>query len=155
MQVDQYVYFALKSHRTPAADMTAFLGIEPDEVMVRGSKRASPPVPVVHAWQVVCREPGRRVDEQAACVLARLLPHTERIVDLAHRLDAETEDGTGSAVLEIVRHLGRTEAVPPVFGAPGLLGWWLDRDALAFLAATGASLDVDEYDMTPAPHEEL
>lgn len=151
MQVDQYVCFALKSHRTPAADMTAFLGIEPDEVMVRGSKRASPPIPVVHAWQAVCREPGRRVDEQAACVLARLVPHTARIADLARRLDAEVEDGEGSAVLEVVRRLRASEDTPP---AADLLGWFLDRDALAFLAATGASLDVDEYDMTAAPDEE-
>lgn len=104
---------------------------------------------------MVCRKPGRRVDEQAACVLARLVPHTERIADLAHRLDAEVEDGEGSAVPEIVRYLGRTEGAPANPDTPGLLGWWLDRDALAFLAATGASLDVDEYDMTPAPDEEL
>ncbi|MGA4538646.1 DUF4279 domain-containing protein [Uniformispora flossi] len=151
MQVDQYVYFALKSRSTPAAAMTAFLGIEPDEVMVRGTKLPSPPVPVVHAWMVVCREPGRRVDHQAACVLARLIPHTERIADLARRLDAEVEDGEGSAVLEVVRYLRPTEDTPT---AANLLGWWLDRDALAFLAATGASLDVDEYDMTPGPDEE-
>ncbi|WP_345674697.1 DUF4279 domain-containing protein [Yinghuangia aomiensis] len=152
MQVEQYVYFALKSHRTPAADMTAFLGIEPDEVVVRGSKRASPARPVVHAWQVACREPGRRVDEQAACVLARLVPHTARIADLARRLDAEAEDGMGSAVLEVVRCLRPAGDTPPV---ANLLGWCLDRGALAFLTATGASLDVDEYDMTPAPDEEL
>ncbi|MFI5764690.1 hypothetical protein ACIA8F_27645 [Streptomyces sp. NPDC051563] len=32
-----------------------------------------------------------------------------------------------------------------------LFGWALDREAIAFLAATGAYLDVDEYDMTPSP----
>ena len=37
-----------------------------------------------------------------------------------------------------------TEAV-----APNLFGWHLDRAALDFLQATGAVLDVDEYDMTP------
>ncbi|WP_329572744.1 hypothetical protein [Kitasatospora sp. NBC_01266] len=30
-----------------------------------------------------------------------------------------------------------------------LFGWHLDRDALDFLAAVDAELDVDEYDMTP------
>ncbi|MER5646015.1 hypothetical protein [Streptosporangium sp. NPDC002524] len=31
---------------------------------------------------------------------------------------------------------------------PDLLGWHLDLDVLCFLTATGAALDVDEYDMT-------
>ncbi|GIF22231.1 hypothetical protein BJ973_002555 [Actinoplanes tereljensis] len=32
---------------------------------------------------------------------------------------------------------------------PNLFGWHLDREVLSFLQATGAVLDVDEYDMTP------
>jgi hypothetical protein len=33
--------------------------------------------------------------------------------------------------------------------SPNLFGWHLDREVLGFLQATGAVLDVDEYDMTP------
>ncbi|MEU1543098.1 DUF4279 domain-containing protein [Actinacidiphila glaucinigra] len=62
MPLSQYVYFALISSRTTAQEITAWLGIEPDETTVRGSRRAdSPTLPVTHRWKVVCREPGLRL----------------------------------------------------------------------------------------------
>ncbi|WP_239145523.1 DUF4279 domain-containing protein [Actinoplanes couchii] len=96
------------------------------------SRRAEPTaVPVDHSWKIVCREPGLRVDEQVASVVGRLVPHSAAI----------------AAVLEIVRCFDRQEAGRAE--APNLLGWHLDRKVLDFLQSTGASLDVDEYDMTP------
>lgn len=84
MPVNQYVYFALSSYSTSATDITAILGLEPDETTVRGSRIATPkPVPVLHCWKIVCREPGLRVDEQIARILERLAPHTEAIAALA------------------------------------------------------------------------
>ncbi|MFG2907668.1 DUF4279 domain-containing protein [Kitasatospora sp. NPDC048286] len=77
MPVDQYVHFALSSLHTSAADMAAVLGLEPDEIMVRGSRIPGPrPIPAAHRWKIVCREPGLCVDEQIARVLERLAPHT-------------------------------------------------------------------------------
>lgn len=65
MPLRQFVYFALFSKHTSVAEMTAVLGIEPDEVSVRGSRFTEPAViPVSHSWKIVCREPGLRVDEQ-------------------------------------------------------------------------------------------
>ncbi|MEU6493855.1 DUF4279 domain-containing protein [Streptomyces sp. NPDC046984] len=151
MPLRQYVYFALSSSRTTAQEMTAWLGIEPDETTVRGSRRAdSPPLPVTHRWKVVCREPGLSVDELVARVLDRLGPHTDRIAELAARLAAEDEE-YGSAVLEVVRYFNDDEATHGAAATvqPNLFGWHLDPDVLRFLAATGAALDVDEYDMTP------
>ncbi|MFG2901744.1 hypothetical protein ACGFZH_32275 [Streptomyces zaomyceticus] len=57
------------------------------------------------------------------------------------------------AVLEVVRHFDEGEPrEEPGRSAyeerPNLFGWCLDRRAIAFLAATGAVLDVDEYDLT-------
>ena len=154
--VNQYVYFALCSHETSAAQMTAALGIAPDETTVRGSRLAEPnPVPVVHRWKVVCREPGLRVDEQITRVLQRLTPHTAAIAALARRLDAEAPPGP-SAVLQVVRYFNdetdqqdRPAHTGTQFQAPNLFGWHLDREVLEFLHATGAVLDIDEYDMTP------
>lgn len=112
------------------------------------------PIPVLHRWQIVCREPGLCVDEQIARVLDRLAPYSDAIAELARRLDAEEQDGP-SAVLEVVRyfrnhtddHLRYRDPVDPT--APwNLFGWHLDRKVLDFLQATGAVLDVDEYDMT-------
>jgi hypothetical protein len=156
----QYVYFALSSRHTSAAEMTAFLGIEPDETTIQGSRSIKPrTIPVAHAWKIICREPGLRVDEQVARIIGRLAPHTERIAALVQRLNAE---GDGhSAVLEIVRYFnededdlaGRATAVPAwrtsTADYPNMFGWHLDRGILDFLSATDAALDVDEYDMTP------
>jgi hypothetical protein len=43
---------------------------------------------------------------------------------------------------------GPPEQRKPRLTASHLLGWHLDRAVLDFLQATGAVLDVDEYDMT-------
>ncbi|MEV0092236.1 DUF4279 domain-containing protein [Streptomyces sp. NPDC050738] len=153
MPLHQYVYFALFSRHTSAAEMAELLGIEPDEVSVRGSRSTHPAViPVEHSWKIVCREPGLRVDEQVAHVLDRLRPHADRIAGLAGQLSAEE---SGGAVLEIVRYFNDVEHDQEQLEPdspeqpPHLFGWHLDSDVLAFLAATGAALDVDEYDMTP------
>ncbi|WP_406210508.1 DUF4279 domain-containing protein [Kitasatospora sp. NBC_01560] len=155
MPVDQYVYFALSSYVTSAVEMTAVLGLEPDETVVRGSRIPGPkPIPVVHRWKIVCREPGLSVDEQIARVLKRLAPHAEAIAALARRLDAEDPQGP-SAVLEVVRYFndGPGPKDHPLSDAPAeapkLFGWHLGRDVLGFLHRTGAVLDVDEYDLTP------
>ncbi|GGY88774.1 DUF4279 domain-containing protein [Streptomyces avidinii] len=111
MPLDQYVYFALSSERTSAQEMTALLGIEPDETTVRGSRRTEPAIPVCHSWKVVCREPGLRVDDQVAHVLDRLRPHTDRIAKLARQLNQEPEPGS-AARLQIVRYFRDAEGKP-------------------------------------------
>ena len=157
MPISQYVYFALSSRDTSAAEMTAILGIEPDEISVSGSRIANPrSIPVLHRWKVVCREPGLCIDEQVARVLARLAPHMDDIAALARRLDAEVPRSP-SAVLEVVRYFkAETDDQPDRLAdedapaaASDLFGWHLGRDVLDFLQVTGAVLDVDEYDMTP------
>ncbi|WP_426504308.1 DUF4279 domain-containing protein [Dactylosporangium sp. McL0621] len=153
MQVNQYAYFALFSRSIPASEMAAVLGLEPDETTVRGSRRTKPKaIPVRHCWKIVCREPGLRVDEQIARIIERLAPHTATIAALASRLD--TEDEGSGAVLEVVRYFNDQEAEQhdhsdAAIETPNLFGWHLGREVLGFLQATGAVLDVDEYDMTP------
>ncbi|THA81657.1 DUF4279 domain-containing protein [Streptomyces sp. A0592] len=158
MPIDQYVYFALSSKHMSAEEMTAVLGLEPDETLVRGSRRAAEPTrPACHSWKVVCREPGLAVDEQIDHVLDRLRPHTDRIAALARQLDEEQGED-GSAVLEVVRYFRASDADTAdatddtddtdATHSPNLFGWALERDVMEFLIATGAVLDVDEYDMT-------
>ncbi|MFI1973709.1 DUF4279 domain-containing protein [Streptomyces wedmorensis] len=153
MPLDQYVYFALSSARTTAQEMTAALGVQPDETKVRGSRIAQPAIPGCHAWKIVCREPGLRVDEQIGLLLDRLRPHTDRIASLARRLEDE-EPGSGrAATLQVVRYFrGADEPSQggpmPADATPNLFGWHLGQEVLDFLAATGAALDVDEYDLT-------
>jgi hypothetical protein len=45
-------------------------------------------------------------------------------------------------VLQVVRYFN--DEHKPL----GVMGWHLDRDVLDFMAATGAVLDVDEYDLS-------
>jgi hypothetical protein len=144
--VSQYAYFALFSRSTSATEMAAVLGLEPDETTVRGSRRTEPEaVPVQHCWKIVCREPELRIDEQIGRIVERLAPYTAAIAALAGRL--HTEDDESGAVLEVVRYFNDQAAATGE--APNLFGWHLDRAVLDFLQATGAVLDVDEYDMTP------
>ncbi|MEU9033231.1 DUF4279 domain-containing protein [Streptomyces sp. NPDC048383] len=159
MPLNQYVYFALTSRRITPQEITEALGIEPDETRVHNRRRlpVDPARPFSQSWKVVCREPGLCVDEQIAHVLDRLRPQTDRIAELMKRFNqAEDEEEQGlDAVLEVVRYFNDDEQhdearQPEERDKPNLFGWALDREAIAFLAATGAVLDVDEYDMTPS-----
>jgi hypothetical protein len=144
VSLTQYVYFAISSVGTTADEITQLLGVEPDEVTVRGSLSTSPHIiPFCHVWKVVCREAGLPVDEQIDQVIGRLRPHMEALTDLTTRLGPE------SAILQVNRWFNLHDEQPP--GSPedtNLLGWHPDRAVLDFLAATGADLDVGEYDMT-------
>lgn len=155
MRVLQYVYFALASTRMPAVEITARLGIEPDEVTVRGSRQAEPPHPAAHKWRVVCREPGRTVDEQLRLVVDRLYEHAGRIGELAAELRT-LDDWPAVSTLQVVRIFGHPggeeEELPPpaggltkLAGQHQLLGWHVDERTVEFLRATRAELDVDEY----------
>jgi len=150
VSLTQYVYFALSSACTTADEITRLLGVEPDEVTVRGSLTTSPrTIPFCHCWKIVCCEPGLQVDEQIDLVIGRLRPHMEALTNLTTRL--ATEEGYGGAVLQVQRYFNRHDEQPS--GSPddtNLFGWHLDRAVVDFLAATGAELDVGEYDMTPS-----
>ncbi|MFI7211071.1 DUF4279 domain-containing protein [Micromonospora maritima] len=155
MIVSQYVYFALSSVRVSAAEITTRLGIEPDEIAVRGSRVASPPRPASHRWKITCREPGLTVDEQINRIVDRLLDHAERIGGLAAELDA-IDGEPGASVLQVVRVFehpdgeeedltGPVEGLEKLTGQHQLFGWHVDARVLEFLRLTRAELDVDEY----------
>ncbi|MEV7700962.1 DUF4279 domain-containing protein [Streptomyces sp. NPDC086779] len=158
MPLRQYVYFALSSRRITAQEITDALGIEPDEIQVHNRRGlpADPARPFSQSWRVVCREPGLCVDEQIAYVLGRIRPRTDRIAELMEKYNrARDEEEPGlEATLEVVRYFNEEEQQDEARtlrerGDHNLFGWALDRETIAFLAATGTMLDVDEYDMTP------
>ncbi|MEZ0112822.1 hypothetical protein ABH920_006846 [Catenulispora sp. EB89] len=161
MLISQYAYFGLFSRATPAAAMTAALGIDPDEIDVRGSRRGEPrPRPAFHGWRIVCRDPAMSVDQQVERIMERLAPHVGTIAALTRQLDAQGGKDT-SAVLEIVRKFNHDEgqdrlaSTPPeMIDGHDLLGWHLDRTVLEFLQATGAVLDVDEYDYSDSADDD-
>ncbi|MEV8448678.1 DUF4279 domain-containing protein [Streptomyces parvus] len=150
MPLHQYVYFALSSRRITAQEITDLLGIEPDETRVVNPRHlpADPANPFWQDWKVVCREPGLCVDEQIARVLGRLRPQTDRIAELVKQFNSAEDEGEPGleARLEVVRYFNDEQQER---GEHNLFGWALGREAIDFLAATGAYLDVDEYDMTP------
>ena len=137
MRIRQYAYFSLFSDRVTAAQITARLLIEPDEVQVRGSRRAQPAVPVHHAWRVVCHESGLSVDDQVGRIVARLKPHTTRIAQLLGELSDEGDASAGAGV-SVVRYFNDNdgdgedaqlsapdEVLQKLAGQHHLLGWHL------------------------------
>jgi hypothetical protein len=154
MRISQYAYFTVRSERTAAHHITGRLGIEPDEIQVRGSRSVVPVLPRYHAWEIVCRDRDLRIDEQIDRIVARLAPHADQIAALVAEIDGPGDRST--ATLQLVRYLdddgGETEDLGPQDGElvkiPGqhqLLGWHLDRRTLEFLCYIGADLDADEY----------
>ncbi|MFD8558339.1 DUF4279 domain-containing protein [Streptosporangium canum] len=147
MKVHQHVYFALRSEHMSAAVMTARLGIEPDEIKVRASRKTDPPRPVCHSWKVNAPEQDLGVDDMILTLIDHLEPHAEAIGALAKELDRNEPGRT--AVLQVVRYFHDAEdgilplPEPPVSHRP--LGWHFDRRVLNFLQVTCAELSVDEY----------
>lgn len=150
MRIKQRCYFAVWSEQMTAEEVTARLGMDPDHVMVRGSRMADPARPALHSWSVDCDEPGLCVDEQIQRVVARLEPLADAIGALVEELIAGE---SGFAVLQVARFFDYPDGEEDtgdygVEGASGrhqLLGWHLDRRALDFLDRTHAELDIDEY----------
>src|SRR5690349_18046286 len=140
MRVEQYSYFALKSLSVTAAEMTRRLGVEPDEVTVRGSRSIERDVPRVHAWKIV-RRSVEAVDEQVQHLVDRLLSVRDELVRL-------TADPEIDAVMQVVRYFnddGQADSEK----AP--VGWGLQPPTIAFLADVRAWVDVDEYDYVYPP----
>jgi ribosomal protein S18 acetylase RimI-like enzyme len=140
MRVEQYSYFALWSETVPAADISVRIGLEPDEMLVRGSKSAERGIPRAHAWKIVERGHDR-VDEQIRHIIERLKPIRDELV----RLAADPEIAAG---LTVVRYFRDSHDDADV-------GWWVTAESVAFLAAVGASLDVDEYDLVEPGDESM
>ncbi len=151
MLVEQYVYLGLRSDALTPDEITAAVGLVPDRVEGRGSKHPEHDIPRAHLWAVECRGADSGVDE----LIDRLLVRVTEAAEAVRRLvDAESV----SAVIQVVREF--SPQAPEGRGGPGpsdqegadappssgVLGWHLDRRVVAFLHASGAELDVDEYD---------
>ncbi len=140
VRVEQYSYFTLQSTTVTAAEITRRLGAEPDEVLVRGSKRPEHDIPRAHAWKIV-RRSTERVGEQVQHVVDRLLPVRDELAALT----ADPEITAGMVVVRYFRdHADDAD-----------IGWWLTPETVAFLAAVRATLDVDEYDLVEPADDHL
>lgn len=152
MKLRQYVKFGVLSDTLDPGQLTSRIGVQPDEVRVKGSRHELPkPVPRSHWWIVRCDTRKVDVGAQVADVMARVTPARAALRELLAGGDAEAQ-------LSVVRWFGDDdgdEEVGFVGGPDGsilregvsLYGWHLDHDVLEFLADIGADLDVDEYDM--------
>ena len=152
MRIRQYVYFSVYSKTATADEIASYLGLDPDRILVRGSRSTDPPRPPEHSWELQCDSPGLTIDGQAASVLDRLRGVEDRLVTI--RADLLGEGGGCS--LQLVRYFnddeGEEEELSPpdarlqqLAGQHQLLGWHLDADSLNFLSRIGAEIDADEY----------
>jgi len=158
VRVKQRVYFALRSKTIAAAEITAKLGIEPDDFKVMGSRLTNPPRPMTHKWSVGCDDAGLRVDEQLEITIARLLPQQAEITRLAQKFflegdacgafmsvvrDFAEEDGEEES--ETVVELDNGMKLEKLSGQHQLLSWHMTHDTMRFLLSVGSKFDVDEY----------
>ncbi|MFC6013389.1 DUF4279 domain-containing protein [Nocardia lasii] len=149
MKIRQYSYFALHSETMSALEMAALLPMDPDETSVLGSKSAQHRIPRNHSWKIV-RRSAESIDDQIEHLIARVTPILPQLISLTQRPDVR-------AGMQVVRIYNDSEGV---HGAPDgtlwseartwprPLGWHLSLPVLEFLVATGAELDIDEYDWT-------
>jgi hypothetical protein len=152
MRMSQYVYFMLDSESMSSVEMADHLGMEPDEVRVRGSKQLHPVRPASHAWMIVCRTSGLDLDTLVATVLGRVAPAAPRVRELVDTNDV-------FATLQIVRYFDDENGQPEesvtvdedghswekMPGQHQMLGWALEADVLGLLVSMRATIDVDEY----------
>ncbi|MFX0578163.1 DUF4279 domain-containing protein [Nocardia nepalensis] len=149
VKISQYCYFSVRSTSLSAIEMARRLGMEPDNVLVMGSRSPERVLPRFHAWQIV-RRSDESVDDQIRHLVDRLESVRAALVSLC-------SDDEVSSVMQVVRYFGDpdgVEAAPDdttwerAQERPRPLGWHLSLPVLQFLASTRAELDVDEYDLS-------
>ncbi|MFD3707082.1 DUF4279 domain-containing protein [Nocardia sp. NPDC058658] len=147
MKIRQYSYFALYSGTMPAAEMAGRLQMDPDEVMVLGSKSARHRIPRSHSWRIA-RRSSESIDEQIEHLIDRVKPILPQVISLVAHPEV-------SASMNVVRYYHDPDGVHEAPGGtpssechrwPHPLGWHLSSPVLEFLLETGAELDIDEYD---------
>lgn len=150
--MSQYAYFSLTSDEVTAAEISAELGLEADEVRVRGSRTVDPARPACHAWLIYSRRPGLPLDDHITEVLDRIRP-------VAAVVRALVNGGRVEADLQIVRYFndqdGQDDLPDPweedghtyekLPGQHHMLGWFIQREQLELLVRMGAAIDADEY----------
>ena len=149
MKIKQYVYFGISSELLTAEEITERIGLAPDKTTGRGSRTENPPRPARHKWELGSYGPGLDISDHVDRVLARVMPRRDAIRTLV-------DEGEAQAWLQLVRYFdvedGEEEIIDEtpdglvkLGGQHQLLGWHLNRAALAFLHDVGAEIDADEY----------
>jgi hypothetical protein len=149
MKVIQRVYLGVSSATLEPSTITARLGLDPDETVLKGSRLRAPgakPLPVCHLWRL---HSGARATLQLDHHIRALLDRVAIQAAAIRALAATGEAGIYvAAVRTFVPEPG--EAQPddgdamPRDDAAGF-GFHLDSALLAQLADLGIGLDVDEY----------
>lgn len=146
MLTTQYCYFAIKSTTMSAEAIADRLLVQPDEIVVMGSKFPEHVVPRCHIWKIV-RRSTESVDEQIQHLVDRLAPVHARLVTLIENSDV-------SPAMQVVRYFDDDAAgelpatTPTTRRQTPPLGWNLSLPVLDFLTSTRTALDVDEYDFS-------
>ncbi|MFB8005865.1 DUF4279 domain-containing protein [Nocardia sp. NPDC056000] len=154
MKTRQYCYFKVHSFNLSTADLTARLGIAPDEQPGRISRSARKAVDRSGDWRIV-RTSDESIDDQIQHLIDRLNPIRDKVISLCREEDVYS-------VMQVVRYFHDPDGVRAAPGGtpssevrnwPRPLGWNLSVPVLEFLTSTGSSLDVDEYDLSGAEDE--
>ena len=155
MRGRQRAFLAIVSDDLEPDEIGRALGIAADHTAPRGSIRSDPaPVPKRHVWQLFSGKPETaRLDDHVAALLDRLRPIRDalRALQKSRRIDAGVvvgrhfDPGPESEEVLAEREKRLSEGLTALRGQHPLLGFHLDAEQLAELAALGLGLGLDEY----------
>ncbi|MBA3509481.1 MAG: DUF4279 domain-containing protein [Thermoleophilaceae bacterium] len=106
---------------------------------VRGSRTASPPRPVEHAWEVRCDERGLTVDEQVDKIVARLSPYRPAIRKVVGEIVRSTQclgSSATSAPGSLTARPAPAAGLAPASRGHGVLARHRSRDGLRRVRVT-------------------
>jgi len=123
------VYFALYGDDFDPEVVTGLIGIQPTSARRKGT-----PIPKHTSWKVsLGKVEGDVIDvyDLSSALVAKLRPHQEQIARVKRELSLD-------AVLQVVLWVTTDDTKPtPAIG--------FEPEAIAFLSAVGASIDIDTY----------
>jgi hypothetical protein len=155
MKVRQRVYLSVHSSDLTPERIDAELGLSADESRLLGSKKVGPPpVPRYHIWNLFSGAPdASSLRDHFSVLFERMMPASDAIAKLAG-------SGKADVIVQVVRYFdpgpedeailaARDAGLPPdieiLRGQHPLLGFYFDREQLAWLGRLGVGVDFDEY----------
>lgn len=127
------VYFTLKGDFDPN-EVTQFLGIEPTGILIKGSRNSNPCYPPISSWEFssgYIESEILDIYDIASKVINPLTPHADKLKEVMNKFKIE-------GVLQVALWISSDEEVSnPAIG--------FDAEVVRFLAAVGASVDIDSY----------
>jgi hypothetical protein len=118
MRIRQHAYLAVRSTILSVDEITASLGLDPDKVLVRGSKLADPPRPAANSWKLCSEEPRLTVDAHLGQLVERATPITPQLRAWPRTLGAQSSSrSSGASTTTRARRTSPRKSTPQTAGS--------------------------------------